>query len=127
MLRRHLICAALGVLLGLWVSCWVELPPLSAQTPPVAAPAPLPALFERGRTYLFAVDCWPTWATQVAAQSFQAQSLNPCFAELGTVTVVRPDGWVEIESPDESSRRWWINTARVYAVQAQPVKEQAVR
>ena len=93
-----------------------------------AAPVALPALFERGRTYLFAVDCWPAWATQAAAQSFQAQGgLNPCFAELGTITVVRPDGWVEIEGTDESGRRWWINSSRLYAMQPQPVRERAAR
>ena len=96
---------------------------LFAQSP---AASPPPALFERGRSYLLVVDCTPTWMAQLAAQAYHAsESLNPCFAELVKVTIVRPDGWIEVLGGGD--QRWWINTARLYAFQAAPVLERAAR
>ena len=130
-MRVHLLNAVkVAVLLGALgggVGVTIAHSQAPAGLAPAVAPVALPALFERGRTYLFAVDCWPAWATQAASQSFKVDGLNPCFAELGTVTVVRPDGWVEIEGSDGAERRWWINSSRLYAMQPQPVRERAQR
>ena len=85
-----------------------------------------PALFERGRSYLLVVDCAPSWMSQMAAQSGRIEGgLNPCFAEIVKVTIVRPDGWIEVLGGGD--QRWWINTARLYAFQAAPVLERAAR
>lgn len=122
MLRRHLICAGLGVVLGLAASCGVELPSLSAQG---VSESPL---FTKGQAYLFLSGCLPVWMPMMAAASMQApQGLNPCYAEALTVEgPLRADGWLEVSDP-ENGRHWFLNTARVYAMQAQVTALRAAR
>lgn len=124
-----LLGAMLAAIVGVGLLAQSSSAALFAQTAPVPAgaaddPFPPPALFERGRSYLVIADCLPTWVAQLAAQSARAtEGLNPCFAEIVKVTIVRPDGWIEVLGGGD--QRWWINTARLYAFQAAPVLERA--
>lgn len=106
-----------GLLLLVLVLAFVAIPSRAADPP----------LFVKGQSYTVMVDCIPTWIAQGIANSLGANTFNPCFTEAGLIVVnVREDGWIEVTDP-MSGKNWWLNTARMYAMQPTTVPQQAAQ
>lgn len=103
MTTRHRIGLALLLLLHLLLAGGC-----AARSAPATDPAA--RLFVPGQAYMFVMGCLPSWVAAAAEQQ-AGQRLNPCYVDVLTVVIVRPDGW--LITRDLNGYTWAVNLAQM--------------